>query len=91
MNTFPSLVSVGLLSAALAAHAPAQEWTRFRGPNGSGVSKATTVPVRWTEKDYNWKVRVGEGSHSTPAVAGGRLYLRTFTHLISLGSSQPRP
>jgi outer membrane protein assembly factor BamB len=28
---------------------------------------------------------LGEGSHSTPAIARGRLYLRTFGHLISLG------
>ncbi len=28
---------------------------------------------------------LGEHSHSTPAVAGGRLYLRTVSHLISLG------
>jgi hypothetical protein len=35
--------------------------------------------------------RMGEGSHSAPAVAGGRLYLRTFTHLISLGGDRGRP
>jgi outer membrane protein assembly factor BamB len=29
---------------------------------------------------------LGEKSHSTPAVAGGRMYLRTFSHLFSLGS-----
>ena len=29
--------------------------------------------------------RLGEGSHSTPAVAGGRMYVRTFTQLISVG------
>ncbi|MGD9648891.1 MAG: PQQ-binding-like beta-propeller repeat protein, partial [Pirellulales bacterium] len=28
---------------------------------------------------------LGEGSHSTPAVADGVLYLRTFSHLFSLG------
>ena len=28
---------------------------------------------------------LGEPSRSTPAIAGGRLYLRTLTHLISLG------
>lgn len=28
---------------------------------------------------------VGEGSHSTPAVAHGRMYLRTLRHLICLG------
>ena len=30
-------------------------------------------------------VGLGEGSHATPAVSGGRMYLRTFTQLISVG------
>jgi outer membrane protein assembly factor BamB len=28
---------------------------------------------------------LGDKSHSTPAVAGGRMYLRTFSHLFSIG------
>jgi hypothetical protein len=28
---------------------------------------------------------LGEESRSTPSIAGGRLYLRTYSHLISLG------
>jgi outer membrane protein assembly factor BamB len=31
---------------------------------------------------------LGEESRSTPAVADGRLYLRTYSHLISLGGKQ---
>jgi outer membrane protein assembly factor BamB len=31
---------------------------------------------------------LGEKSHATPAVAGGRMYLRTFSHLISLGGEK---
>ena len=31
------------------------------------------------------RLSLGEGSFATPAVAGGRMYLRTFTHLISAG------
>jgi outer membrane protein assembly factor BamB len=34
--------------------------------------------------------RLGEGSHSTPAVANGRLYLRTFTHLFAVGGPRPK-
>jgi outer membrane protein assembly factor BamB len=30
---------------------------------------------------------LGEGSHSTPAVARGRIYFRTFRHLIGVGSN----
>jgi outer membrane protein assembly factor BamB len=29
---------------------------------------------------------LGEGSQATPAVAGGRMYLRTYSHLISIGN-----
>ncbi len=29
---------------------------------------------------------LGDGSHSTPAIADGHIYFRTFTHLISLGN-----
>ena len=28
---------------------------------------------------------LGELCHTTPAIAGGRMYLRTYTHLISIG------
>ena len=56
------LASAGcLIGLVLLPGAYGQEWTRFRGPNGSGVSTATTVPVRWTEKDYNWNITLPGG------------------------------
>jgi outer membrane protein assembly factor BamB len=57
------------------APASAQEWTRFRGPNGSGVSSATTIPVRWTEKEYNWKVKLPGVGHSSPVLWGERIFI----------------
>src|SRR5262249_3461916 len=75
MNALASLVSIGLLGTVFAARVPAQEWTRFRGPNGSGIGKAKTVPVRWTEKDYNWKVRLPGVGHSCPVLWGERLFV----------------
>jgi len=53
----------------------ADEWTRFRGPNGSGVSQATTIPIRWTEKDYNWKVKLPGVGHSSPVVWKNRIFI----------------
>ena len=51
------------------------------------VSRAGDVVVLAASRRYEFlaRNRLDEGSHSTPAVAGGRLYLRTFSHLISLG------
>ena len=51
------------------------EWTRFRGPNGTGISQATTVPVRWSEQDYNWKVPLPGVGHSSPVVWGRRIFV----------------
>jgi outer membrane protein assembly factor BamB len=32
------------------------------------------------------KSPLGEGSHSTPCIDGGRLYFKTFTHLVCVGA-----
>ena len=70
-----------------------QEWTRFRGPNGVGVSNASNLPTEWTEKDYNWKVRIRGSGHSQPVVWGERIFLASSTeegrerHILCLGVS----
>jgi len=53
----------------------AQEWTRFRGPNGQGISGATTIPVKWTESDYNWRVELPGGGHSSPVLWGDKVFV----------------
>lgn len=53
----------------------AQEWTRFRGPNGSGVSRATSVPASWSESDYNWRTTLPGTGHGSPVVWGVRIFV----------------
>jgi len=50
-------------------------WTRFRGPNGAGVSNATTVPVQWTAADYNWVIDLPGVGHSSPVVWRERVFV----------------
>ena len=51
------------------------EWTRFRGPNGSGISGAQTIPIKWTAKEYNWTIKLpGDGS-SSPVVWKEKLFV----------------
>jgi outer membrane protein assembly factor BamB len=52
-----------------------QEWTRFRGPNGQGISYAKTIPVKWIEEDYNWKIKLPGGGHSSPVLWGDKLFI----------------
>jgi len=59
----------------LASVSQGQEWTRFRGPNGQGISNAKTIPVRWTGEDYNWKVKLPGGGHSSPVLWGEKLFI----------------
>ena len=52
-----------------------QQWTRFRGPNGSGVSRAQTIPAEWTEADFNWRVKLPGVGHSSPVLWKDRIFL----------------
>lgn len=53
----------------------AEEWNRFRGPNGSGISKATGIPVTWTPGDYLWQVDLPVQGGSSPVLWDGRIFL----------------
>jgi outer membrane protein assembly factor BamB len=54
------------------------------------VNRDGDVFVLAFSREYKQLARnsVGEGTHATPAVAGGRMYLRTYTHLISIGGKR---
>src|SRR5262245_65813059 len=71
-----------LLFLALAgSRAAAQDWTRFRGPNGTGVSDSKSIPVTWTEKDFKWRVKLPGESHSTPVAWGDHLFIESAAGL----------
>jgi outer membrane protein assembly factor BamB len=54
------------------------DWTRFRGPNGSGHSTAAQVPTEFgPAKNLAWKIALPPG-HSSPILFGDRLYLTAF-------------
>ena len=55
--------------------ADAQEWSRFRGKNGTGVSDAKTIPTTWTNDDLNWKTELPGSGHSSPVVYGNLIFL----------------
>ena len=52
-----------------------QEWTRFRGPNGTGLSATKGIPTTWTESDYLWKVALPGVGHSSPVIWGDRVFV----------------
>ena len=52
-----------------------QEWTRFRGPNGSGQSDAEGIPTTWTSNDYLWRVKLPGIGYSSPVIWGNRVFV----------------
>jgi outer membrane protein assembly factor BamB len=56
-----------------------QEWTRFRGPDGTGIGKGESIPVSFSEADYLWQVKLPGPGHSSPVLWGDRVFV-TCTH-----------
>lgn len=75
MGHWASLVGVLALVLSTRTSAEDGQWPRFRGPGGAGISDTTTIPVQWTEKDYNWKVKLPGVGHSSPVVWEKRVYV----------------
>lgn len=68
----------------------AEDWTRFRGANGSGLSDAVGVPVEWSEsRNLIWKRDLpGEGS-SSPVIAGDRIFVTCYAGYGSDAGADP--
>ncbi|MGD9720317.1 MAG: PQQ-binding-like beta-propeller repeat protein [Pirellulales bacterium] len=63
------------VACLLTAAASAQEWPRFRGPNGAGQSEATTIPTAWTAEEVLWKVELPGKGNASPVLWGDRIFL----------------
>lgn len=72
-----SLIALGAVATILSSpHALwADDWPRFRGPNGSGVSKSDNLPSHLgASKDALWRVKTPVGK-SSPIISRGRIFL----------------
>ena len=58
------------------AGAMSDDWPRWLGPDGLGVSAETDLPVSWSKsKNVAWKVDLPGWGRSSPIVVGDRVYL----------------
>lgn len=68
------LKPVVLLVALLA------QWPQFRGPDGTGVSKSTGLPIAWSEtQNVKWKTAIHGRAWSSPVVLGNQVWVTTAT------------
>ena len=69
-----------LLSALFCLPASAEDWTRFRGPSGSGVSADSKIPVTWSANaNLKWKTEMPGPGASSPIVVGDKVFITCYS------------
>ena len=76
-----SALLIALLFAAPIGNSPGtvtEEWSQFRGPNGSGVSASTGLPAEFgPEKNVVWKTPLPPG-HSSPVLTRDQIFVTAY-------------
>ena len=66
--------AVAVLLTLGSANVP--EWPQWRGPFNTGMATGD-APVEWKARDVQWQLEIPGRGHSTPVVAGDRMFLTT--------------
>ena len=65
---------------AFSPAAPAQDWPRFRGPDGSGATKARRLPTEWSDdKNLVWKTALPGPGASSAIVVGDKVFVASYS------------
>src|SRR6185295_621256 len=68
-------ISLAMVSL-LAVRVHAGNWPAWHGPNGSGVTTETNLPVRWSAtENIRWKVPLPDRGNSSPIVWRDRVFI----------------
>ena len=71
------LLTAGLLLMLGTNELPADDWSHFRGPNGSGVSSQLDLNDELSMDQLLWQAEIGAGT-SSPVFAGDRLFVSSW-------------
>jgi outer membrane protein assembly factor BamB len=55
--------------------ARSEDWARFRGANGTGLSNQTGFPTTWDASRFEWNIELPGIGHSSPIVWGNALFV----------------
>ena len=57
------------------------DWTRFRGPNGSGIPEdGKAFPLKWSDtENLNWKTALPGPGSSSPIVVGDKIFVTCWS------------
>lgn len=69
------LIVAAMIGAVAVAAVRAENWDRFRGPNGAGQSDSDAIPSEWQASNFLWKRALPGIGHGSPVVWNGRVVL----------------
>ena len=68
------VIAAAILSLNVVA-SPGEDWSQFRGPNGTGISSTTGLPAEFGPgRNMFWKTSI-PGGHSSPVLSNSRIFL----------------
>ncbi len=74
---FSLLLTVLAWQACAVLHA--EDWPRFRGPQGDGTSTDKAVPTEWSaSKNLKWKLKLPGKGFSSPIVVGKSVFVTAY-------------
>src|SRR3954447_24803464 len=79
MKTQAILFAGSLVMLSLVSNSRA-EWPQYRGPGASGVDSSQPLAISWnveTGENVRWHTPIPGLAHSSPIVAGDRVYVAT--------------
>lgn len=80
MSKIKRILAASFAGALLASTVAAEDWSQFRGPNGTGVSTTAGLPVEFgPDKNVIWKTPLPPG-HSSPVLTRARIFLTAHTN-----------
>lgn len=75
-STLSTHAAAALLIAASTVAGVAENWPAWRGAGGSGISRETNLPLRWsTNENVRWRAALPDRGNSTPIVWGERVFI----------------
>ncbi len=64
------------------------DWPRYRGPNGSGVSRSGEILAKWERNNFQWQSEIPGKGYASPVVWGKQIFLLSA---IPDGAAKPLP
>jgi outer membrane protein assembly factor BamB len=81
MSNRSTLLCMALLIVASSSNARAENWPRFRGPGGQGISSETNLPLTWSSSQgIAWRTPIPGNGWSSPIVWEHRVFVTTATN-----------